>query len=185
LAIVPLLLLVPQVALSATPNAAAEKEARSYLRPCKQSDEDLRQLCLLHQRNFIEQYVYAKANDYLAQSSTAGSFDTRHKDDDLSWIGMPQNQIQSCAWRLVIVQIADPESPSSSSYAAQSTCGVLQPLEQTLALRRADELVRELRTHPAAMPDDDWEPKVRGLVDEPLPPKALDSTAEPLTSDDP
>ena len=169
LAVIPLLL-APSVGFAANPNATAEKEARSYLQPCKQDAEDARQLCLLHQRNFIEQYVYAKANDRSGQGSTAYSFDTRHKDDDLSWLGMPQNQIQACAWRRVISQIAGSKSAPDASRVAQNACEVLQPHEQTLALRRANELVRELRTHPAATPKAGWEPKVPGLV-ELFPPK--------------
>ena len=156
------LALLPTIALAAAPNAAAEREARSFLPPCKPGPD--RQLCLIHQRNFIEQYVYAKAGDFPAQRSTAESFDTLHLKTDAvlsDYVGMPRNQLQSCAWWLVDAQqdtsLANPDA------LIRHACGGLGGVMQSLAMHRADLLLHELRTHPARMPSDDWEPIVAGL----------------------
>lgn len=143
------------------PNQIAEREARQFLRPCAEKYQgEAIQLCRIDQRNFIEQYVYAKAGDYLAQGSTALSFDTQHQPDDLSWVGMPQSQIQSCAWRIVIIQYGHPEVQHFHADVMRSACALLDPAEQFIAIRRADELLRSLRVNPARIPPDDWEPVV-------------------------
>jgi hypothetical protein len=163
-ALVALLILLPTLAAAADPNALAEKEARSFLRPCPAGPNQ--QLCLLHQRNFIEQYVYAKSGDDIAQRSTAESFDTNHlqTEEVLSgYIGMPQNQLQACAWWLVVAQSG--KYTVDPGPIVRATCAKLSPTMQPLAMHRADELLHELRTTPAREPSDDWEPIVAGLKD--------------------
>jgi hypothetical protein len=148
------------------PNQLAEREARQFLRPCEPRYKgEYVQLCLVDQRNFIEQYVYAKAGDYMAQGSTAYSFDTHRLPDDLSWTGMPQNQVQSCAWRIVIVQYGHPDVQPFDAELMGPACSPLSRVEQVVAGRRADELLRSLRASPARMPADDWEPAMPGLVE--------------------
>lgn len=162
------LTVLPTISLAADPNQAAEREARQFLTKCPPGEAQ--ETCLIHQRNFIEQYVYAKAGDHAGQTSTAASFDMHHPPDDTTCLGLPQNQIQSCAWRIVIVQFGAP-SPYPTDIDArmiQDGCGKLSPVEMAISERRADELLRELRTHPAATPSDDWEPRVAGLA--PTPP---------------
>ena len=160
----PLLAVAAEAAQPAPPaaNQRAEKEARSFLRPCPSGPDQ--KLCLTNQQNFIEQYVYAKSGDRGGQSSTSASFDTDHvkaPDDNYDYLGLPQNQIQSCAWRIVMAQSADTQTGDTAIVSRK--CGLLDHAGQTLALRRADELLHELRTSPAKTPSDDWEPKVEGL----------------------
>jgi len=177
------LALLPTLAFAADPNALAEKEARQFLRPCQPGETQ--QLCLIHQRNFIEQYVYAKSGEKGGQSSTADSFDTHHLMTEPSLsigLGMPQNQIQSCAWRVVIVQYGHSDIWAADTGMVRSACGTLDQTGQAIALRRADELLRELRTNPARMPSLDWEPKVTGLAPSPPvkgPGRIIDVTQDP------
>jgi len=41
----------------------AEAEARSYLPACTEKDDGRQKLCLITERNFVEQHAYAMAGD--------------------------------------------------------------------------------------------------------------------------
>ena len=168
-------------------NARAEKEARSWLKPCKESDKSIQQMCLLHQQNFIHQYVFAKSGDTSAMGSTSFSFSTPIIGPlvKMSWIGMPLNLVQACAWQVARMESTRGDA-RSERLVASIRCDVLSPNERRAALERAVFLLAELREAPAKEPNDEWLPKVAGLA--PLPtidPKCLDNTAEPLTAGPP
>jgi len=181
--IIAALAFLPMVAFAADPNALAEKEARQFLRPCPAGEDQ--KICLINQRSFIEHYVNAKAGVHRGQSNTADCFDTNHlmtKEILNSYLGLPQNQIQSCAWRVVIIQYGHSDRLVGDTGMVHHACDMLDKTQQAIALRRADELLRELRTNPAREPDEGWEPKVTGLAPSPPvkgPGRIIDVTQDP------
>jgi hypothetical protein len=136
----------------------AEAEAIHFLTPCHQPTEDQQGLCEQNQLNFVEEYILAKSGDTSGMGSTALSFmPPWNEEDRQSDIGMPQDQVQACAWRLVIAQY---QHGTVNAYSAdqlvQSTCRPLSPLRAAAAEQRADRLAQELQTSPAEAPSDDW-----------------------------
>jgi hypothetical protein len=175
------LFLLPSIAFAADPNVMAEKEARSYLRPCPPGPDQ--QNCLMSQKIFIEEYVWAKSGERSGQSGVADAFnpDSRKNTDNAKmYLGMPQNEIQSCAWRLVIVQYQSDVWEADKSM-VRLICGRLDQPSQVLAMRRADQLLRELHTNPAREPAADWEPKIAGLRPYVIPKTDLPDYAVPAT----
>jgi hypothetical protein len=157
------LVVLPTVAFAANPQQLAENEARGFLRPCKPGGDQ--QICLINQRNFIEQYVYAKAGDHDGQTSTADSFDTNHlmtKEVLVNYLGMPQNQIESCAWRIVVLQGGHSAPRVEDVAMVHHACGTLDKAQRQSAGGRADDILRSMRTMPVPMPSDDWEPLAAG-----------------------
>jgi hypothetical protein len=150
----------------------AEAEARSYLPACTEKDDDRQQLCLITERNFVEQYVYAKAGDVLAMGSTASSFDEHGESDDFEkeaayngGAGRPFNAVQTCAWRMVIADQPVPPHGEIDAELAETACGPLSDAGHEEAVARARQVEREIGVHTTPMPPDDWEPKMQGLRD--------------------
>jgi hypothetical protein len=158
--------LVPAACLAQPANQRAEKEARSWLIPCELTGTR-QDTCLQAQKNFIEQYVYAKAGDAGAQHSTASSFGSSAFNDPegLNRLGMPRNAVQACAWWQVAAQ--NPRALPSERRVADEVCAALPPDDARAGRRRAEQLLQELQTAPARMPPPDWEPQVAGLPPSP------------------
>lgn len=163
-------------------NQRAEREARSYLRSCQETDAERLKLCRTNQRNFIEMYVYAKSGDTRGMGSTASSFAGPYKADDemmsLMRLGQPTDLVQACAWRLVRVEMTAPDAASLAAAVANEVCTKLSRFDRRRAGERADVLLDELDNGPAQTPADDWEPRVAGLAPDPPPPptRCLDSS---------
>ena len=181
------LLLSSSLAQAQLANRRAEAEARSFLSPCKEVSEE-QPLCRLHQRNFIEQYVYAKAGDLGAMGSTSSSF-TRHpltEDPHLFDLGSPaENLVQACAWQMARAEATRGGNGIERGTAAER-CRTLNQTERLAAGERAAQLLRELRAAPASTPSGDWEPVVAGLKPSPkgaVDPKCLDRSYCPLGDD--
>jgi hypothetical protein len=137
-------------ACAADPNAAAEREAHVWLAPCKENDKQRQQLCLSNQRNFIEQYVWAKAGSLSSMGSTVASFLPTDASNPLH-LGMPQSLMQSCAWQAVRMQSTRGQVASERALMLE-ICRKLTPNEIAAADDRAEQLLRELRTTPARLP---------------------------------
>ena len=166
----------------------AEAEARTYLPPCVEKEPERQQLCLLNQRNFIEQYVLAKAGDAFAMGSTAFSFDPSTASTEFSKtvtfalqrLGEPASIPQACAWRMVIVDQPTRPHGQNDVEITKAVCGRLSDAGYAEAVARARSIEREIDTHTTSMPPDDWDPKVQGLHDFELPKGKLDDTPQPL-----
>ena len=169
-------LLITAPAAAQTPNQKAEAEARSFLIKCAFPD-DRQFSCLIHQRNFIEMYVYAKAGDLSGIGSTADSFQPSKADapgymTEMD-IGMPVSPLQSCAWWIVRASAPLRDSQRKEGpmlqqlfrngriQLANDICAHLSDDDRVAARRRAEVLIKELHTTPAQMPPDTWEPTVR------------------------
>ncbi len=150
----------------------AEGEARSYLPACTEKDDDRQQLCLIEERNFVEQYVYAKAGDVLAMGSTASSFDEHAESEEFKkepayngGAGRPFNAVQTCAWRMVIADQPGPPHGEVDAEMAETACGRLSDAGHEEAVARAREVEREVGVHATPMPPAEWEPVMAGLRD--------------------
>jgi hypothetical protein len=146
---------------------------------------DRQGLCEQNQLNFVEEYILAKSGDVSGMGSTAASFtppwNEQSRETD---IGMPQDQLQACAWRLVIAQL---QRGTDNAYLAnqmvQNGCNPLSPMRAAAAEQRADHLAQELQTSPAAAPSDDWcahIPWIKIDCSAPVTHGPLDSTVTPL-----
>jgi hypothetical protein len=150
----------------------AEAEARAYLPACTEKDDGRQQLCLITERNFVEQYVYAKAGDVVAMGSTAASFDENAESEEFKkdpayngGAGRPFNAVQTCAWRMVIVDQPVPPHGRIDVELADIACRQLSDAGRAKAMFRAREVEREIGQHITPMPPEDWEPTMLGLRD--------------------
>jgi hypothetical protein len=180
-----LLLAGSAAAQAQTANQRAETEAIRYLSPCHQPSEERQGLCEQNQLNFVEEYVLGKSGDISGMGSTALSFMPAWNDQDRqSKIGMPQDQLQACAWRLVIAQLQrGTDSAWSANQLAQTACSPLSATRVASAEERADHLAQELQSSPAAAPSDDWcahIPWIKVDCSEPATHGPLTTTVTPL-----
>ncbi len=150
----------------------AEAEARAYLPACTEKDDGRQQLCLLTERNFVEQYVLAMAGDVMAMGSTASSFDENAESEEVKkdadyngGAGRPFNAVQTCAWRMVIVDRPVPPHGQADAELAETACGRLSDAGHEEAIARARTIEREIGKHTTPMPPQTWEPKIAGLRD--------------------
>ncbi|HEX3982401.1 MAG TPA: hypothetical protein VHX12_01785 [Acidisoma sp.] len=156
------LLLLCTAAHAQDANKRAEAEAIHFLSPCHQPTEDRQGLCEINQTNFVDEYILAKSGDVGGMGSTALSFtppwNEENRQED---IGYPQDQLQACAWRLVIAQLqrGTLNAPVADDL-VRTACTPLSPVRAAAAEQRADHLAQELQTSPAAAPGDDWCPRI-------------------------
>jgi len=168
------MVLIATPALAQPANKRAEKEARGYLTPCHFAAAHKQVMCLQNQANFVETYVYAKAGDVSSMSSTAASFSppSPREEPDFS-LGLPVDQVQACAWRIVTAD-ASRATPNASltQDMVRYACQALSGRRQDAAAARADHLEQELRTSPASLPPPPTAEELKGL----------DSTVHPLVA---
>ena len=144
-------LLVGVPAFAQPANRQADAEARSFLPPCQESDPQREALCQTNQRSFVEQYIFAKAGDLLAMGITAAAFGPHNGErSETEWLGVPQAPVQACAWRMVRFERSHDKLDEDASRRA---CGTLSDGDRTKAAHRAEQLVHELNTSPAKLPE--------------------------------
>ena len=181
-----LLIVMALPAAADDPNARAEREARAWLRPCRESDRQRQQLCLINQREFILAYVYAKAGDTSAMINIASRLSPRRDagENPDQWLGMPKNLVESCAWEAARIQSMSGDTSAYKNILGRH-CVSLTPNQLTLADERVEQLLEELRHAQARVPALGWEPRVAGLSPSPkIDPRCLDSTVCAPDDDD-
>lgn len=139
------LLAVPAVAHARVANKRAEAEARSFLSPCHQPDQRRQDNCKQNQSDFIETYLDARSGDLSSMRMIAADFVA-------SITGMPRDQVQACAWRLAVAQLAARVELAAARLDAQTTCGSLSSVGLANAQHRADRILQELQTEPDQQP---------------------------------
>lgn len=156
-------------------NRRAEAEAKSFLKPCG-FPGDRQSMCLIKQRNFVEQYILAKAGDANAMGSTASSFrpispmTPNFADAVERNLGLPVSLMQACVWSVVRANTPlDGSQATMTAYIRRSIiesnlrraaeiCAELPQQEQLVARRRSEALLQELRTNPAVYPAAERDP---------------------------
>lgn len=185
------------------PNQRAEAEARAMLPKCQQPDRETQQICLRNHRDFIREYVRAKAGSEINIRGVASYLrplpPTATDLDRQEAIGIPPNLFESCAWRFwhAMMPTAGEDPTTSLGVLAfrirerrgswQPTCLQLDVDKRDAALSRAVHLLNEYHANPARMPPSDWQPRVAGLVEPKpdrrftnLPAHCLDGRSVPL-----
>mgnify|MGYP006976758449 CR=1 FL=1 len=162
-------LVVADTAAAQDANARAVREAEGYLAPCL--DTQTREWCERYRREFLADYVKAKAGDYQGQRNVAWFL---HRGDSPP---IKRNPIQACAWRLVIVSAGHAQVGPGDTGNVRIECGRLSEAERAAAQARATQLLREIATSPARMPAAARHPS--------RPPCEANSTASPLTLEPP
>lgn len=184
------------------PNQRAEAEARAMLPKCNQPDRDLQQLCLRNQRDFIREYVKAKAGSDINIRGIASYLrpvpPTASDFEKSLHVGIPTRLQEACAWRLwhAMMPDIDEELTAAPEELArrirdkrlfwQPTCLQLDFDKRNASLARATHLMNEYLSTPARMPPSEWQPKVAGLVEPkpgpPSPDHCMLTVAPPLNA---
>lgn len=131
-------------------------EAVDYLSPCfdtgNYSDKD----CMDFQDQFVREYINAHSGDYLAISNVSTMF-----SEPLAG-AVRVNNIQSCAWRLVLMRSGSPYLSDLDKDITKNRCEAVGGVRDETAVARANEIlkiVRSHRIHPIAVPQVHYDPK--------------------------
>lgn len=138
-------------------NQAANREARRFFVPCSTYAGDIRKLCDVNHRTFLDNYVLAKSGDPMWMMDIALRLD---QDPDsycpeCTAIGIRQDKRQACAWIIVTAESATTSlrlAAMKERYAAK--CGKVSLNEDRAIDERADVLLAEMRDNPATAPVD-------------------------------
>ena len=177
-AIAALIIAGTTAAYAQSANQRAEKEAISYLRPCHEPTSKRQIECEENQVDFVDTYIRAKSGDNTDMAYIANDFGPR--DNKVDWIGLPEDHIQACAWR--ILSARDPHYEAI----ALRVCGVLSYRDHRTAYIRAGHLARELNTAPTTGPASNWYPHIPWIKPEnahPIDRSKLDGTARPFEAE--
>lgn len=181
-------------------NQRAEAEARAMLPKCRHPDQPTQQLCLGNQRNFIREYVFAKAGSDINIRGVASYLTPlSHNASDFErslHFGIPPNVQEACAWRFWHAMMPSEGEALTASLPVlaarirdkrrswQPTCLQLHFDAREASLARAERLMNEYLSAPARMPPSDWKPNVAGLVEPkrspPIPDHCLTRESRPL-----
>jgi len=173
-------------ALAQTANQRAEQEAISFLKPCNQHDADDVKSCQENQWFFVRSYMAAKAGNPGEMLRIASYFDVSVTPDERdASLGIPEDPVQSCAWRIWNLARTSPASFDSDAadFETQQVCPMTSIRDYGAAFVRAGRLAHEFKVDPASDPGDDWHPHIPWIKSNPSP--NLDSTVAPLTADPP
>lgn len=87
-------------------------------------------LCRYEQLKAVNEWKSAYQGDYGAQRNVAFCLSTGCE-------GLRPDRVQGCAWRMVIVDAADPEMGEGDTMNAETECGRLSPTARTAAASHA------------------------------------------------
>lgn len=138
------------------PTGPAKKymeDAEEYLSSCFGSPSEKRN-CQNHQARFEQEYVNALAGDYLAQSNVA--FNLWRAGPGI----LPDNKIQACAWRLVIMTSGSKYLSDRDMEVSRMICDGIDKNDPTV-IGRAMKIRNIINTHkikPVAVPEIDYDP---------------------------
>lgn len=161
---------------------AVRTEAENYTIACFQANESERTMCERARESFIADYLRARAGEYQGQRNVAfllgGGGRLWLEGGRTAPFPVTTNQIQSCAWRLVVLNSGHARVGDGDQQDLRTSCAPLDEAGRRAAAVRAEALIRQITTDPVRDPP----PRQRPT---PRPGAALDGEARPLTADPP
>lgn len=169
-------LLLTTAAHAQSTGKAAEAEAIGFIKPCRQANPADVIACRQNQWLFVETYVVAKAGSPAAMLQVAGYFDPGNgAGEKAAALSIPENDIESCAWRILNARrthgaAAFPQA--AADFSTQTICRATSPQDYGAAFARARQLAQDSGN--ATDPPAGWQPHIPWIARNPL---AADLTA--------